>query len=93
MLDAARAGNWPDVVELGAQYCRSVEKLNHLDSSTPLDSSGRAKKHELLVSIIDNDADTRDLAMPQLARLNHLLGRLKVDQPTITPDNTPAPAP
>jgi flagellar protein FliT len=84
MLEAARSGDWPVVLELGASYCESVEKLRDLDYSAPLDSSSRAIKHDLLVSIIENDADTRDLAMPQMASLGELLGRLKREQPRLT---------
>ncbi len=83
MLEAARAGNWEAVIVLGDDYCEAVEKLRTLDRSAPLDQTARAMKHDLLVSIIENDADTRDLAMPRLAGLDTLLGRLKRGHPLL----------
>ncbi|CFW41802.1 flagellar protein FliT [Bordetella pertussis] len=37
-------------------------------------------KFDLLVRILENDAAVRDLALPQLARLSDLLGRMKRQQ-------------
>jgi len=77
MLEAARSGDWTIVLSLGQQYIDIVEKLRDIDASVPLDETSRALKHDLLVRILENDARTRDLASPQMARLNTLLGRIK----------------
>lgn len=45
-----------------------------------LDEAARGMKFDLLVRILENDAAVRDLALPQLARLSDLLGRMKRQQ-------------
>jgi len=80
MLAAARAGDWGVVLACGQRYCASVEQLRRIDPVTPLDHAGREAKYELLVRILENDAATRDLAVPQMARLSDLLGRMKRQQ-------------
>jgi flagellar protein FliT len=85
MREAARVGNWSVALELGKIYCASVEKLRDLDRTAELDSSGRVMKHDLLVSIIENDADTRDLAMPSRIGIDQVLKNFKRDQPLFIP--------
>ncbi|AZY50882.1 flagellar protein FliT [Bordetella avium] len=81
MLAAAQDADWTHVLELGRQYVDLVEQLRTLEpDSSPLEEAGRTIKHDLLVRILDNDAGVRDLAMPQLARLSDLLGRMKRQQ-------------
>ncbi|VFR17596.1 Flagellar biosynthesis protein FliT [plant metagenome] len=83
MLAAARQGDWTLVLQLGQQYCELAEEIRTLDDSGPLDDAGRGQKHDFLVRILENDALTRDLAVPQLARLGDLLGRMKRQQSLI----------
>lgn len=81
MLGAARKGDWGEVLLLGQQYCELVEQLRTRDpGSAPLGQAERVAKHDLLVRILESDAATRDLAIPQLARLGELLGRMKRQQ-------------
>jgi len=80
MLAAARHDEWGDVLRLGQTYCESVERLREAGAQSVLDDAERASRHNLLVRILENDAGTRDLAMPQLARLSELLGRMKRQQ-------------
>lgn len=80
MLTAAKAGDWDMAMVHGQQYCERVEMLRHIEQKAPLDEAGRAMKYDLLVRILENDALTRDLALPQLARLGELLGRMKRQQ-------------
>ncbi|MGS1107186.1 flagellar protein FliT [Achromobacter anxifer] len=80
MLAAAQAGDWDGAMVHGQQYCELVERLRQIEHSAPLDEAGRAMKYDLLVRILENDALTRDLALPQLARLGDLLGRMKRQQ-------------
>jgi len=80
MLAAAQEEDWDAVARLGRRYCDEVERLRELESAAPMDEAGRARKHALLVRILENDAAVRDLAMPQLMRLGDLLGRMKRQQ-------------
>ena len=77
MLAAARDGDCSRVLLYGQQYVERVEQLRALEPGLPLDDASRAMKYDLLVRILENDAAVRDLAMPQLARLSDLLGRMK----------------
>jgi flagellar protein FliT len=77
MLASARIGNWGSVLKHGQRYSALVEQLRLKESSVPLDDVGRATKYDLLVRILNNDARTRELAFPQLARLGELLSRMK----------------
>jgi len=80
MLTAARNDDWGEVLLLGQTYCESVERLREIGAQSVLDDTERASRHNLLVRILENDAGTRDLAMPQIARLSELLGRMKRQQ-------------
>ncbi|MGE8688509.1 MAG: flagellar protein FliT [Achromobacter sp.] len=80
MLAAAQLGDWDGAMIHGQLYCERVERLRQVEHAAPLDESGRAMKYDLLVRILENDAQTRDLALPQLARLGELLGRMKRQQ-------------
>ena len=90
MLTAAQAGDW-DTAMHGQQYCELVERLRHSEPSMPLDDAGRAMKYDQLVRILENDALTRDLAIPQLARLGELLGRMKRQQTLLSAYGYQAP--
>ena len=74
MLAAARADQWDDVVVLGEEYQAAVEALRNLKS---LNDDDRAARRELLAKILDDDANIRLLATPELARLGALLGNMK----------------
>lgn len=92
MVAAAKAGDWNTVMAFGQQYCEQVERLRAAEPGVPLDEAGRAIKYDLLVRILENDALTRDLAMPQLARLGELLGRMKRQQSLLSAYGYKAPA-
>ncbi|AMG21307.2 flagellar protein FliT [Bordetella pertussis] len=80
MLAAANASNWDLVLNHGQEYVCLVERLRELEPGEPLDEAARGMKFDLLVRILENDAAVRDLALPQLARLSDLLGRMKRQQ-------------
>ena len=75
----------------GQLYCEQVERLRHAEPVNPLDEAGRSMKYDLLVRILENDAMTRDLALPQLARLGELLGRMKRQQTLLSAYGNQAP--
>ncbi len=80
MLNAARSEDWNSVLEYGLSYCEAVERLRHIGVAEPLGDDERRLKHDMLVQILENDAHTRDLAIPELARMSDLLGRMKRQQ-------------
>ncbi|EFF75624.1 hypothetical protein HMPREF0004_3003 [Achromobacter piechaudii ATCC 43553] len=91
MLNAAKAGDWDLAMVHGQQYCERVELLRQTEQKAPLDDAARAMKYDLLVRILENDAETRDLAIPQLARLGELLGRMKRQQTLLSAYGYQAP--
>lgn len=80
MLIAAQSDDWDRVMTYGQQYCETVERLRELEPRQSLDDEGRSLKYDLLVRILEHDAAVRDLALPQMARLGNLLGRMKRQQ-------------
>lgn len=93
MLVAARKGDWENVLGYGQRYCELVETLKTIQHPETLNEATRSEKYELLVKILENDANTRDLVVPQLARLGDLLGRMKRQQNLLTTYNPKAPSP
>ena len=80
ILAHAREGDWERVLALGDQYLALVEEIKSLSDVPPLDAEERALKYELLVSIMENDAATRNLAVPSLERLGTLIGTMRRQQ-------------
>ncbi|HLU79540.1 MAG TPA: flagellar protein FliT [Burkholderiaceae bacterium] len=74
MLTEARANRWDAVVALGEQYTQAVETLREINT---LSLEDREARKELLTQILDDDANIRRLAMPELERLSGLLGNVK----------------
>ncbi len=74
MLAEARAQHWDEVVALGERYCDAVEALRDLGD---LDDAERDARRQLLEKILDDDANIRLLAAPELGRLGALLGDLR----------------
>lgn len=80
ILTSAREADWERVLSLGDQYLAVVEKIKHLSDVPPLDAIERAQKYELIVNIMENDAATRNLALPSLERLGALIGTMRRQQ-------------
>ena len=77
MLAEARVDNWDMVVMLGEQYQDAVESLRAITTLTEEDRQARKK---LLTQILEDDANIRMLATPELSRLGMLLGNMKRQQ-------------
>jgi flagellar protein FliT len=77
MLNLARTDKWDQLVELGQTYQSEVEKLRSLDD---LGEEDRSARRNLLTRILDDDANIRRLASPELRRLEVLLGNMKRQQ-------------
>lgn len=77
MLTEARADNWDTVVALGEQYQDAVESLR---SIAPLSDADREMRKDLLTRILEDDANIRMLAAPELGRLGMLLTNMRRQQ-------------
>lgn len=77
MRAAAQGKHWDDLVKLGHQYNETVETLRYVPAVQPVSAKEREDRVQLLSEILNNDAAVRDLAMPELARVNELLNVMK----------------
>ena len=74
MLAKAQGQEWNELVTLGARYQEAVERLKALN---PLDDDQKNARRELLTRILDDDARIRQLSVPELEPLSHLLCTFK----------------
>lgn len=77
MVNQARTNQWSEVLELSHSYIQAVE---HLKQINQLSDSERLARRDLLTRILQDDAEIRQLATPELQRLGHLLGDTKRQQ-------------
>ncbi|HRL20492.1 flagellar protein FliT [Alcaligenes sp. SDU_A2] len=77
MLELARTARWEDVLEQSEIYQQAVERLKNMEE---LSVSDKQARRQLLTQILENDAQIRHLAMPELSRLGALLGNMKRQQ-------------
>ena len=78
MLDAARSGNWDQVVKLEGACALLISQLRHAAAGKQLGSEEAQLKSRIMQRILVNDAEIRNLAEPWLEQLDDLLaGRPK----------------
>jgi len=78
MLDAARNGNWDQVVKLEGACALLISQLRHAAAGKQLGSEEAQLKSRIMQRILVNDAEIRNLAEPWLEQLDDLLaGRPK----------------
>lgn len=78
MVEAARAGQWDDVVRLEGACMVLISQLKHAAREAQLDAQARRAKSRIMQRILVNDAEIRHLAEPWLGDLEHMMaGKLK----------------
>jgi flagellar protein FliT len=73
MLEAARQGNWDQVLKLEGACALLITQLKHTATSTPLGEDEAQFKSRIMQRILVNDAEIRQLAEPWLDDLDDLL--------------------
>ncbi len=73
MLDAARGGDWDQVVKLEGACALLISQLKHAASSRSLGTEERQLKGRIMKRILVNDAEIRTLAEPWLEDLDRLM--------------------
>ena len=73
MLDAARHGNWEEVVKLEGACVLLISQLKHAGTQRPLGPEEAQLKSRIMQRILLNDAEIRHLAEPWLDDLGHML--------------------
>ena len=74
MLDAARNGNWDQVLKLEGACALLISQLKQSAVAKPLGNDEAQFKSRIMQRILVNDAEIRQLAEPWLDDLNELLG-------------------
>lgn len=78
MLEAARTGNWDEVIKLEGACAVLISQLKHAATQRPLEAEEAQLKTRIMQRILVNDAEVRQLAEPWLEQLDELLaGRTK----------------
>ena len=78
MLEAARQGNWDQVLKLEGACAVLISQLKHAASAQNLGSEESQLKSRIMQRILINDAEIRQLAEPWLEDLDEILaGRPK----------------
>jgi flagellar protein FliT len=78
MLDAARNGNWDQVVKLEGACALLISQLKHAAAGRALGEDEAQLKSRIMQRILVNDAEIRHLAEPWLEQLDDMLaGRPK----------------
>lgn len=73
MLEAARGGDWDQLVELG-ESCRTlIGTLIATGAPRTLEPEVAARKGQIIRKVLADDAEIRDLAEPRLADLARFL--------------------
>ena len=79
MLDAARNGDWDQVVKLEGACAVLISQLKHAAQSQALKADETKLKSRIMQRILVNDAEIRHLAEPWLEDLDQMMaGRPKV---------------
>ncbi len=73
MLEAARTGNWDQVLKLEGACALLISQLKQTASGKSLDSDEAQFKSRIMQRILVNDAEIRQLAEPWLDELDDLL--------------------
>ena len=73
MLDAARAGDWDQVVKLEGACVLLISQLKQAARELPLQQEEARVKSRIMQRILVNDAEVRHLAEPWLHDLHQVL--------------------
>ena len=73
MLEAARHGNWDQVLKLEGACALLISQLKHSATTNPLGLDEAQFKSRIMQRILVNDAEIRQLAEPWLDDLDDLL--------------------
>jgi flagellar protein FliT len=73
MLDAAREGNWDNVLKLEGACALLISQLKHHAAANPLGKDEAQFKSRIMQRILVNDAEIRLLAEPWLEDLEQIL--------------------
>lgn len=74
MLQAARQGDWNEVVRIEGACAVLIAKLRSASQGTALDADQVRRKSKIMQRILVNDAEIRHLVEPWLEDIDQMLG-------------------
>lgn len=74
MVDAARSGNWNEVVRIEGACALLISRLQNAAEETPLSPDQVRRKSRIMQRILHNDAEIRHLVEPWLEEVDTMLG-------------------
>lgn len=73
MLEAARQGDWDQVLKLEGACVLLISQLKHRATERPLGADEAQFKSRIMQRILINDAEIRQLAEPWIAEIDDML--------------------
>lgn len=73
MLEAARRSDWDAVISIEQECSEIIGNLKSSRDVVPGDPKARQRKTQIIRRMLIEDAEIRDLAQPQLARLARMI--------------------
>jgi flagellar protein FliT len=74
MLQAARSGDWNEVVRIEGACAVLISKLRSASEGTTLNADQVKRKSRIMQRILINDAEIRHLVEPWLEEVDNMLG-------------------
>ncbi|MDE2343431.1 MAG: flagellar protein FliT [Betaproteobacteria bacterium] len=80
MREAAAQGQWNRLLDLETQCRQQVETMKQADVQMQLDPTARAKKRDLILKILADDATIRRHTQPWMEQLQRLMRSTRQEQ-------------
>ena len=80
MRDAAAQGQWDRLLDLETQCRRHVESMRQADAKIPLGPDEGAKKRNLILKILADDAIIRRHTQPWMEQLQRVMRSTRLEQ-------------
>lgn len=73
MLEAATRSEWETVIEIERECQTLIAQLKTSGDAIPLDDAARRRKVQLIRSMLEQDAEIRELAQPWMTELSRVM--------------------
>jgi flagellar protein FliT len=80
MLDAARKGDWDELVRLEAERSRMIERIRQEDPDPARDARGVARKRQIITEMVQTDEQVQLLTQDWMRELREVLGSVSTAQ-------------
>lgn len=80
MLQAARSGDWNQLVTLESRCSGHVQRLQSGEPPEPLTGTGRQRKVEIIKKILADDREIRTITEPRMEHLSALMKNVSTER-------------